>query len=303
MTLDPASLPRCDSLYVAPHADDVLLSCAARRASERAQGLRTLVLVLFGPVREDEETLGAGLPEATARSDYYASFRARSFGRDPGDGPWLERLTELLADAGHRTRARQVYAPLGVGGHVDHRLAHEAALRALHSGEGRNVFLYEERPEAFVTGAVRMRLGEIGARLPPAAATAAGTVGLARLLLEFHVPARLRGDLRTFRERWDAVGPVARRWKEARRWRPLRGLGPGLQPIIHAGDAETGAAALAAAPEGARHRLRLLGAEYARRLGVRGHAERYWLVLPPRERDGAAPLPAPGEERELSGVG
>src|SRR5258708_35086179 len=100
------------------------------------------------------------------------------------------RAVKLLADIGPRIRPRHLYAPLGVGGHVDHRLTYEAALRAFAGEPGRNLFFYEERPEAFVPGAARIRLGLLGARLPPGAAHAAHRAGLARYLTSLHVAAR-----------------------------------------------------------------------------------------------------------------
>jgi LmbE family N-acetylglucosaminyl deacetylase len=291
---------RYDCLFLSPHADDVAFSSPARLHWEVKRGQSVLVLALFGtadpasPGAAAVEALGAdyasaGLEPGNARlsSD---SFGALAYGRGDEDGEILVRAARLLADVEPRIRARQVYAPLGVGGHVDHRLTHEAALRAFSSGEGRNVYLYEERPEALVRGAVRVRLSLLGARLPPAAANAPERTGLTRYLLNVHVPPSLRGDLRGLGDRLRSSGGAAREWRLARAWNPQKAFGPRLQPVVHTGDASALAAANAATltllPPDARGRTRrarrfaALSAAYARRLGAPGHAERFWLLLP-----------------------
>ena len=73
-------------------------------------------------------------------------------------------------------------------------IAYEAALRAFASEAGRNLFLYEERPEAFVPGAVRTRLALLGARLPPGAAKLADGASVVRHLWRIGEPERLRGE-------------------------------------------------------------------------------------------------------------
>ncbi|HUG55012.1 MAG TPA: hypothetical protein VMR21_15480 [Vicinamibacteria bacterium] len=300
---DLQALSPCDSLYVSPHHDDVLLSCGARLLADAARGLRIVVVTVFGEdarplpeigalAGEDVRRFSLGLPEATRRSDYYSSFRALVEGRRSDDEGWLQDAAQALSDIGHRSRASQVYVPLGVGSHIDHRLAHEACLRAFQSGDGRNVFLYEERPEASVRGAVRVRLGQLGARLPPAAAHAADPPRLAPFLWRFHLAPSLRGDIKGWPERLRSTGLAARQWRLSRAWHPHRGFGPRLQPVVH----PTGAAQLddvrrlqqALSPASGRPAARVarLSAAYARRLGGSEHAERYWLLLPPREDGG-----------------
>jgi hypothetical protein len=247
--------------------------------------------------------LSLGLPDARQRSDYYSSFQALVEGRRADDDRWLTQLVQVLGEIGHRSKASQVYVPLGVGSHIDHRLSHEASLRSFQSGEGRNVFLYEERPEAFVRGAVRVRLGQVGARLPPAAAHAADRAQLAPFLWRFHLAPSLRGDLKGWPELLRSTGLAARQWRQGRAWRPQKGFGPRLQPVVH----PTEPALLenvkqlqaALAPTRAAKRVARLSAAYARRLGGSEHAERFWLLLPPREEGGITtvadvdePLPA-----------
>ena len=295
------ALDRYDCLFVSPHADDVAFSSPARLHWEVNRGQRVLVLALFeSPDAPSSgaaaiEALGAdfaaaGLAPAQSRlpSD---SFGALAFGRGADDEKWLVRAARLLADVEPRVRSRQVYAPLGVGGHIDHCLTHEAALRAFSSGDGRNVYLYEERPEALVRGAVRVRLGLLGARLPPAAADAPERAGLTRYLLNVHVAPSLRGDLHGLSDRLRSSGGAAREWRLARLWNPQKAFGPRLQPVVHAADPPALAAARAATlallppdPRGRSRRARrfeALSAAYARRLGAAGgYAERFWLLLP-----------------------
>jgi LmbE family N-acetylglucosaminyl deacetylase len=219
--LDLERLGRYESVYVSPHVDDAVLSCTGRILWERERGLKVLVLALFEDTESESpaafarlgvDYVAAGLPPAVRRRPSETSFRALAFDPRPEDEDWRHRTARLLNDLVPWVRPRHVYAPLGVGGHIDHRLVHEAALQAYADKPGRNVFFYEERPEAVVPGAVRMRLGLLGARLPPGAAQAAETAGLTRYLLRFHLAPALRGDLRG--------------WRRQRGHRPGRARGP-----------------------------------------------------------------------------
>jgi LmbE family N-acetylglucosaminyl deacetylase len=309
-----AFLP-CDSLYVSPHHDDVLLSCGARLMADAARGLRILVVTVFGESGRPWPEVGAlatadvrrtslGLPDARRRSDYYSSFQALVEGRRDDDDPWVSKIAQALGEIAHRSKASQVYMPLGVGSHIDHRLSHEASLRGFQGGEGRNVFLYEERPEAFVRGAVRLRLGQVGARLPPAAVHAADRARLAPFLWRFSLAPSLRGDLKGWPDRLRSTGLAARQWRQGRDWHPQKGFGPRLQPVVHPTepallDSVRQLQAALAPTSGAGKRVARLSAAYARRLGGSEHAERFWLLLPPREEGGITtvaevdePLPA-----------
>ncbi len=313
--LDLDRLGRYDCLYLSPHGDDVAFSCAGRIRGEKLRGQSVLVVGLFesradeaappgGPrdlvgtlTRLGADYVVAGLPPARRRHPGAVAFDSLAFGHPPDHETWLMRAVKLLADIGPRIRPRHLYAPLGVGGHVDHRLTYEAALRAFAGEPGRNIFFYEERPEAFVPGAVRIRLGLLGARLPPGAAQAADRAGLARYLLSFHVAAALRGDLGGWSDRLRSTGPAAREWRLARGWNPQRAFGPKMQPVVHASDPETlpllraAVSALLPADRRAAERFVRLAAAYDRRLGARQHAERYWLLLPSREETLEAQLP------------
>jgi LmbE family N-acetylglucosaminyl deacetylase len=304
----------CDSLYVSPSPGDVALSCAGRLVRERASGQRVLVITLFagggaggaGAARVQAlaelgvEHVALDLPDARARATSETPGNAVLRKRGPQDDDVLHRAADVLTDLAHRTRARQVYAPLAVGGHFDHRLAHEAARAAFTAAEGRNVFLYEERPEVFVPGALRVRLGQLGARLPPAAADAPGPHQLGAYVLRFHLGPQFRGTQKGGwgRVRW--AWTALREWRTGRSWHPLRALGPRLQPVTYATGAGDLVRVRALEGDWGRH-VAPLAQRYAGRLGGGEHAERYWLLLPPRAADGLETL-GTGSEAVGGGV-
>lgn len=298
----------CDSLYVSPAAGDVALSCAGRLVHERAAGQRVTVVTLFagpgagglGAARTAAlEGLGAAhfaleLPDARTRADGSSAGDALLRTRGPLDDDVLHRAADMLTDLAHRTRARQVYVPLAVGGHFDHRLAHEAA-RAAFDPSGRNVFLYEERPEAFVPAAVRVRLGQLGARLPPAAVDAPGPRDLSGYVRRFHLGPRFRGTESGAwgRARW--AWTALREWRRGRSWHPLRALGPRLQPVTYATEAAHVPRVRELEGEWD-ERLAPLARRYTQSLSDAAHAERYWLLLPARSADGVETLGSEADE-------
>jgi LmbE family N-acetylglucosaminyl deacetylase len=302
-SLDPDRLERFDSLFVAPHGDDVPLSCPARVRAEADRGRRVLVLALFEPADSDGRAAeavarlgavyrGAGLAPAAERRPEAAS-RPGAMERGLEDEEAVLEAAHLLAEVGPRTQAVHIHAPLGLGASIDHGLAYEATVRAFASGAGRNLFLYEERPEAFVPGAVRTRLALLGARLPPAGAGTAPRVGLLRMLWRVNEPRWLRGEGAGLRSRLAALAVARRRWRAARAWSPSRALGPRLQPIVCAADEEASVlgrslseSLLPADRKGRPRRARRFNAraaKTARALGAAYHAERLWLFLPSGE--------------------
>ncbi len=180
MSAEPsAAADRADAVYLSPHLDDAILSCGGRIARECAAGERIVVLTLFtadepatppspfattlarwwnlppGEVmrarrREDLEACArlachaehAGLVEAPYRLDaagrpLYTSLEALFGAVAEADEPLVERLVARLAGI----ETGRLVAPLGVGGHVDHRLARRAAERARP-----DALFYEEFP-------------------------------------------------------------------------------------------------------------------------------------------------------------
>jgi len=315
--LDTTGLERYDSIFIAPHGDDVALGCPARLQSESERGRRVLVLALFEPVGSESpaaraarglgaDYAAAGLPAARDRRAQLAP-STRVTERGPEDEDVVLEAARLLSDTGPRTQAVHVYAPLGLGGSIDHLLTYEAAVHAFATEAGRNLFLYEERPEAFVPGAVRTRLALLGARLPPAAARSPERAGLLRHLWRVNEPARLRGDDEGLGTRLRAIRVARRRLRLARPWNPARAFGPRLQPIVHAADedARDRARAIAATllpkdakgrPRAAR-RFNALASAAAKKLGGVYHAERFWLFLP--SGDGLPEVQHPMEMTEV----
>ena len=300
-TLDLDSLERFDSLFVASGAADVPLSCPARVHTEVERGRRVLVVALFEPagvpggnVSQAIRHLGAsytggGLPAAQDRRSQYAPSSAPTE-RGPEDEDILITAATLLAEVGARAGAVHIHAPLGLGASVDHALAYEAAVRAFATEGGRNLFLYEERPEAFVPGAVRTRLALLGARLPPAGENSAPRARLLSVLWRATEPGRLRHEAGGLRRRLSTLATARRRWRTARAWNPLRAFGPRLQPIVHAADEQARTLAREVAetllPRDRKGRARSAkrfsarADRAAKKLGAPYHAERLWLFLP-----------------------
>jgi hypothetical protein len=295
MTL-PSSIPTCQSLYVVPDAADAVASCGLRLLRDRREGRVACVAVVFGEPAWPaaavtfplSEFLAAGgvelarlaLPSAGhRRADSSALGSARAWSE--ADEACLTDAAAALVPFARGSRAEDVYLPLGVSGHVDYRLVLEAGLRCFRSGSGRNVFLYEERPEALIRGAVRARLGSLGARLPPEAAESAESSALLPFLGRRSAAAALRLGRRGWMDRLRLMGLAGREWRQGRQFSPRRGLGPRLQPVVDPepppGEVLPKVAAWAS-----------LEAAHAARLGRRARAERYWLLLPPRARDGPA---------------
>jgi hypothetical protein len=285
-----------DALYVAAYEGDAILSCAARLLWEGSRGLRILVVTVFGNADaplSSADHLSLGLPDVDHREPPYEPWNPPV--PRPDDETLILKATALLEDVVRRAKPRHLYVPLGIGGHVDRLLVHEVALRTFQAG--RDLFFYEERPEAFVTGSVRIRLGEMGARLPPAAPRVEGEGSLVRFLLRLQTVPRFHGVVRGLSRRMRYTRLATRRWRDARLWRPQKALGPRLQPILYAADPSQVESVRAlvratAARFGSRRVARVLrlASDRARRLGGRGHVERYWLLLPLREDEARALL-------------
>lgn len=295
---DAGSAGPSAALFLAPHAQDAALSVPHRLAAER-EGGRVLMGVAFGGVTEaggwgkrfdgwDCDWLTLNLPAAAERDAACANLRGAVFSLHSGELELVAELARRLDGLLRAARPASVYLPLGVGEHVDHRICHEAGLQAVRSFVGANVFLYEERPQVLWPGAAWLRLGVLGARLPPAARVPR-EAGLAQAWLRQPrasmlacVPSRLLDRLR-------CLPAFTRRRREARRWRPQRALGPRLQPVLqpaHPAGQELATQAhahwLDQAPRSGwtAARLRAWAAGYERGLNGGVGAERLWLVLP-----------------------
>jgi LmbE family N-acetylglucosaminyl deacetylase len=203
-------------LFLSPHYDDIPLSAGATVRLLADQGLAPETLIVFGsepdrarPLsafaqamhagwslsaneviasRQAEEAAAAAvlgaqtrvLPfrDAIYRGDYYLS-NDDLFGSPAAEEASLPAAIvaslDLPDSPGSTTR---VYAPLGVGKHVDHQIVHLAGQEL--AGRGWDVWTYEDIPYALKPMALDARLAEIRAttQLEPVA----------------HIPARTAWD-------------------------------------------------------------------------------------------------------------
>jgi LmbE family N-acetylglucosaminyl deacetylase len=199
-----------DCVFLSPHLDDIALSCPGRALEEVAAGRKVLIATLFShpgekeagrfkpadyPSRREEDrkgaellradTLHAGMLDAPFRSELYHKFSGILFKRDSNHAATMMHAADFVAKLVERARPSQLYAPLGVGWHIDHRLAREAVmvgvsnykwrsldkkniealtpeLRAHSDRTAPKLAYYEDRPYAFVAESVRLRLAELG---------------------------------------------------------------------------------------------------------------------------------------------
>lgn len=183
-----------DLIVLSPHLDDAVLSCGGRIAATVGAGRRVLVVTLFAaeepaesanPLAEElrarfglpagevvarrraedrsacaalgAEPLHLELPEALYRTDLdgrplYATLAALYGDVAAAEGHLAKQLSARLLEL---PPAALLLAPLGVGGHVDHRLTRAAA-----EASGRRHACYEEFPYAeWKWFAVRRALG------------------------------------------------------------------------------------------------------------------------------------------------
>jgi hypothetical protein len=197
-------------LIVSPHLDDAVLSCAGAIHTHVRRGDQVIVATVFTQGHEHAQrraedlravaSLGAvalhlGLLDAPERLRCDRTHRAlvEEAPLREADVAWVQGVIDAAI---RRVRPTQVWGPLGVGGHIDHRVVH-AALGAHGSGAAASsdgVVFYEDRPYAFLAGAVRRRLSDLGLSLlgPPESGTAT-----ARDLLRAPDPAIVREGLQT----------------------------------------------------------------------------------------------------------
>jgi LmbE family N-acetylglucosaminyl deacetylase len=182
---------RYDEIYVSPHLDDGVYSCAGRILKARRAGLRVLVVTLFGdgalePLSQvtgrfaDFETRRAEDRAAMAHldADYvWLNFPDFVF-RKPGFGdvmriafPFLRLpsseiqrgvLRELLALFEDRLApGGLVRFPFAIGFHPDHRIAFDVG-RAVHALGRFRVEFYEDIPYTLAPVMVSLRLRYLG---------------------------------------------------------------------------------------------------------------------------------------------
>ncbi len=192
-------------MFLSPHYDDIPLSCGGTVSLLTGAGAVAEIVVLFGAAppprqnlspfaqelharwgvsaedvvtrrRAEEEAaaaiLGASVrvldfPDAIYRGHRYTD-EATLLGEPAADEHELpERVVAEIGERVIMSSSREVrwYAPLGIGGHVDHRLAFRVAARL--AAAGADVWIYEDLPYALRPGATERRLTEAEGTLSP----------------------------------------------------------------------------------------------------------------------------------------
>ncbi len=190
-----------DHIYLSPHLDDAVLSCGGVMAVQRAAGERVLLVtictsspapdaqfndlarefhrrwglapaeVVAGRLREerdamallDADSYGAGMLDSIYRHPVAYDSRAALFGVPAPDDPLPPLLRQLIHTLRQRVPGAQLYAPLGIGMHVDHQIVHAAARDALGGG----ALYYEDMPYATRPGLLDQRLKMLGGSYTP----------------------------------------------------------------------------------------------------------------------------------------
>jgi LmbE family N-acetylglucosaminyl deacetylase len=194
------------SIYLQPHYDDATLSCGGTIALQKAAGMKTLVITVFGGMPRDNvlspfasQTLqrtGLGLDPCAATErrreedaaamqllgadtlwldfldaiyrgtpPYYPSDETLFGSVHQGDLNIDEQLAAILATIHERAPLAVLYAPLGIGHHVDHQLCCSAADRLAQQKV--SVKFFEDFPYVTRPGALVARQKELGIDMEP----------------------------------------------------------------------------------------------------------------------------------------
>ncbi|MEM7153269.1 MAG: PIG-L family deacetylase [Myxococcota bacterium] len=164
-------------VYVSPHLDDAVFSCAAGIVACRAAGRRVVVITVFGadqPQRRAEDraalaSVGAecmhlDFADAPVRRGLVPSFHSLVV-QPRLQSTEVERIAHALRRYLAVIEPRESWWPLGIGGHLDHRTLF-AASRLIE----RPASYYDDRPYAFVPAWAELRRLELeGGRMstPP----------------------------------------------------------------------------------------------------------------------------------------
>jgi LmbE family N-acetylglucosaminyl deacetylase len=187
-----------DDVYISPHLDDVVLSCAGRILVETKSGRSVLIVTVFtadqpedadinpevlarvGDMQERKaedcraiERLGVDFlwldyPEAMFRSESYHTLYGVFSLLTASDLKMAASLAPKIEELCRRVQCTRLYLPLGVGNHADHRLLFETGIQVAKTPDRRyDVFFYEDAPYTFTPNLLEYRLkaARVGAAL------------------------------------------------------------------------------------------------------------------------------------------
>jgi LmbE family N-acetylglucosaminyl deacetylase len=122
------------------------------------------------------DTLWLDFPEAIYRGSpaLYQSDEALFGTVQAGDLPLDEQLAALFQRIAERAPLAAIYAPLGVGNHVDHQLCCSAADRLAQ--RKLNIKFYEDIPYITQSGALQARQAALGIAMEPELVEISGTL-------------------------------------------------------------------------------------------------------------------------------
>ena len=188
-------------IYISPHYDDAVLSCGGSLALQRMAGHQALVVTVFGGAGQNplsafgqqlhrEMGFGSTGDEAVARRQAEDSAACEHVGADTlwldfpdalyrgyesrdalfgsvnrTDVNYEDQIAAILLEIRSRAPLAVVYAPLGIGHHVDHQLVCSAADRLTQ--QKANITFYEDVPYAASGGALADRQRELGLKMEP----------------------------------------------------------------------------------------------------------------------------------------
>jgi len=195
----PGSTPA--RVYLSPHLDDAVLSCGGAITAAVAHGEQVLVLTVCAGAPTPEAPLTPFARSVLARIGHPTPAESMQARRSEDEAAarcvgadtfWLDDLDAIYRDATYDTEAALfaapapgdrlaeslqeelgallerwpdavLYAPLGIGEHIDHQLAHAAA--AALAAAGHRVTFYEDFPYvAWDPSALERRLAHLGGR-------------------------------------------------------------------------------------------------------------------------------------------
>jgi LmbE family N-acetylglucosaminyl deacetylase len=186
-------------IYLSPHYDDAVFSCGGSMALQRMAGHKALVITVFGgagngPLSsfatqvQRETGFGASAQEAVQRRQEEDAAATEALGADalwldfpdaiyrgydsrealfgsvrPADAGIEDQLAAILLEIRSRSPQAVIYAPLGVGHHVDHQIVCSAADRLTQ--QKANIKFYEDFPYVTAPGALQARQAELGLKM------------------------------------------------------------------------------------------------------------------------------------------